>query len=236
MAVYFAGDMHLRTDRPERAARLARWVRSLTSNDSLYLVGDVCDFWYVARQHKRNALTCPGLKALAGFTARGGDLTFLAGNHDQWLGPFFHEAIGAKVVRGAIDVSAFGLKIHLTHGHKIGGRPAWKTLMESKAFLSSFSALPDAIADLLDKQLNKSNKVKRIRDEAKLLPYYHRYADRIGPRTSVVVFGHIHTAVHDINRSPNLIVLGSWHNQTSYVKLDDEGLRLITENDPADLN
>ena len=233
MAVFFAGDMHLRTDRPDRSERLARWVRSLTSDDSLYLVGDVCDFWFVARQQTGDPLRCPGLKALADFKARGGALTFLAGNHDQWLGPLYQEAIGATFVEGPMNVEAFGLKIHMTHGHKIGGRPAWKTLMESRSFLQSFSALPNRVADLLDDQLNKSNHVKRMHDEARLLPYYHRYADTLDSKTDLVVFGHIHTPIHDVNRSPSLIVLGSWHDKTCYVKLDGEGARLISKDDPS---
>ena len=234
MAVYFAGDMHLRNDRPERSERLARWVRSLKSNDTLYLVGDVCDFWFVARQRAGNTLNSPGLKALADFKARGGDLTFVAGNHDHSLGSFFQEAVGANFAEGPIDLSAYGLKLHVTHGHKLGGRPAWKTMMESRAFLQSFSALPNPVADLLDDQLNKSNSVKRMKDAAKLLPYYHRYADTLAPKPDLVVFGHIHTPIHDVERSPNLIVLGGWHDRTSYVKLDEDGPRLITEDDPAE--
>jgi UDP-2,3-diacylglucosamine pyrophosphatase LpxH len=101
--------------------------------------------------------------------------------------------------------------------------------------LRSFSALPNPVADLLDDQLNKSNNVKRMKDEAKLLPYYHRYADTLDSDTDLVIFGHIHTPIHDVGRSPNLIVLGSWHDKTHYLRLDEAGLRMIAEDDPAEL-
>ena len=234
MAVYFAGDMHLRTDHPDRSERLARWARRLAPDDSVYLVGDVCDFWFVAREQQGDPLRCPGLKALADFKARGGDLTILSGNHDHWLGPLYRERLGATFVEGPIDLDAHGLKIHTTHGHKVGGRPAWKSLMESRRFLDSFSALPRGIARRLDVQLNTSNHLKRIHQEGRLLPYYHRYADKLDPATDLVVFGHIHTPCNNVERSPRLIILGSWHEESCYLKVDGQGAKLITERDAAE--
>src|SRR5262249_39667858 len=74
LTVYCASDVPLRLDRPERGRRLARWVSRLESDDQLYVVGDLCDFWYGSRQRGADPMTCAGLRALAEFRARGGSL------------------------------------------------------------------------------------------------------------------------------------------------------------------
>ena len=233
MAVYFAGDMHLRIDQPDRSQRLAAWVRTLSPSDSLYLVGDVCDFWFAAREQKGDPFRCEGLKSLADFRARGGTRTILAGNHDQWVGDLYQEKLGAAFVPGSIDLDAFGLKIHVTHGHTLGGRPKWKGFLETRQFHQSFSALPSKIADLLDDQLNRSNKVVRLNQEGRLLPYYHRYSAQLAPAPDLVVFGHIHTPSDEKDRSPRIVVLGSWHETACFLRLDERGANHIIENDPT---
>src|SRR5436309_13291502 len=88
VAAYFASDVHLRLDFPGRGRRFARFVGALEpEDDTLTIVGDLCDFWYVARQNDGGAMACDGLRALSEFRNRGGEVTILVGNHDCSLGP-----------------------------------------------------------------------------------------------------------------------------------------------------
>jgi UDP-2,3-diacylglucosamine hydrolase len=234
VAVYFASDMHLRFDRPERGRRLARWVGGLDPGaDTLYLVGDVCDFWFASRQMGTDPLSCPGLKALAEFRARGGELTILPGNHDLWLGPFYERVLGARFVQEPLDVEAFGLRVHLVHGHRAGGRPPWKSGMESRAFLSTFGALPGPLADQLDHLLNRTNERRRIRDENRLIPRFKDYLSRVAGAPDLVVFGHVHTPLDDPASRPRLVILGGWHSRSSYLRVDDRGAELVVVLDPV---
>jgi UDP-2,3-diacylglucosamine hydrolase len=231
VAVYFASDMHLRLDRPERSRRLADWVNSLDPEDSLYLGGDVCDFWFASRQIRSRTRSCRGLQSLADFRARGGNLTIIPGNHDIWLGPFYESHLGARFVPEPLSVDAYGLRIRMVHGHRTGGRPPWKAVMESRAFLKSFARLPAAVADRLDRRLDTSNETHRDRDERRLLPLFRTYSAQIGQEADIVVFGHVHTPFDEAGSRPRLIVLGGWHAQSSYLKIDDQGARLIVSRD-----
>jgi UDP-2,3-diacylglucosamine hydrolase len=233
VAVFFASDMHLRLDRPDRGDRLARWVEGLNTTDVLYLVGDVCDFWFASRQRKFDPRACPGLAALADFSARGGSLSIMPGNHDQSLGPFYQDVLGARFVAEPLDVAAFGLRIHLVHGHRTGGRPPWKAGMESRAFLTFFEHLPSTVADRLDAILGQTNDRRRIRDENKLIPLFRRYQAHVGSAADIVVFGHVHTPLDDVETKPRLVILGGWHTRTSYLRVDDQGARLVVEHDPS---
>ncbi|MGE3820948.1 MAG: UDP-2,3-diacylglucosamine diphosphatase [Isosphaeraceae bacterium] len=223
MPVYFASDMHLRLDRPDRGRRLAQWVKGLHPEDQLYLVGDVCDFWFGARQRTTDPLSCEGLRALAAFRDRGGSLIVLPGNHDLWLGPFYESTLGATFVQEPLRIETHGLKIHVVHGHRAGGRQPWKAVMESQAFFQAFQKLPAPLADRLDQKLDESNTKDRARDEDRLLGHFRKYVARLTEALDLAVFGHVHGPVDDTTVHPRLVVLGGWHHGGSYLRIDDEG-------------
>jgi UDP-2,3-diacylglucosamine hydrolase len=227
--VYFASDMHLRLDRPDRGRRLARWVETIGPDDPLYLVGDVCDFWFASRQRREDPMDCEGLRALAEYRQRGGSLTILPGNHDLWLGPFYERVLGASFVQEPIFVDAFGLRFYLLHGHRCGGRQAWKAGMESQAFLSIFEQLPLPIARRLDRLLEGSNDRTRAQDESRLVRVFRQALDRDSPDADVAILGHVHTPLDDPGCRPRLIILGGWHQRTSYLRVDERGANLVVE-------
>ena len=229
MPAYFASDVHLRLDRPDRGHRFSRFVDALRPEDPLTIVGDLCDFWFAARQRRADPLACSGLRALANYRDRGGDLTILLGNHDAWLGPFYAATLGARLAPEPLDLVVSGLRLHLVHGHLLGARSAWKAAMESRAFLSAFSATPAPVARTLGHLLNRTNGDHRGEDERRHLRRFRAYADR--PSTAetpdLVILGHVHTPSDDPG-PPRMIVLGSWHDGGSYLTIDDGAATLRT--------
>lgn len=232
MSVYFASDMHLRLDRPDRGRRLARWVDRLASDDVLYLVGDVCDFWFASRQRHADPLASEGLRSLANFRGRGGAINLLLGNHDHWLGPFYEQVIGARILPEPWTVEAGGLRLFLVHGHRAGGRRVWKAWMESRAFLTAFEHLPDAVAIRLDRLLDQSNGRSRSRDEARHIEVFRQQLPQVPPGIDIAVFGHVHVSIDEVRGIvPRLVVLGGWHDRASYLRVDDRGATLLVEPD-----
>jgi UDP-2,3-diacylglucosamine hydrolase len=233
LTVYCASDVHLRLDRPERGRRLARWVSRLEPDDQLYVVGDLCDFWYASRQRDVDPMTCAGLRALAEFRARGGSLTILPGNHDIWLGPFYERVLGARFCSEPLDLDVHGLRVHLIHGHHLGKRRKWKKAMESRAFLAVFGHLPEPLATVLDTLLDRSNERKRDVEDRRHLVVCRRYANELAGAVDLVVFGHIHRIVDDTSAQPRMIVLGGWHERSSYLKIESSGATLVVEPDAS---
>ncbi|HEX8201375.1 MAG TPA: metallophosphoesterase [Isosphaeraceae bacterium] len=229
MAAYITSDVHLRLDRPERAGRFARWVEGLDPADALFLVGDLCDFWYASRQRRADPRSCPGLRAVAAFRDRGGAVTILPGNHDGSLGALYESALGARFVPGPLDVELFGLRVHLVHGHHLGARRAWKGVMESRTFLRGFGLAPGPLARGLEALLEASNARGRAASDRRHLAVYRRYAAARADRVDLVVFGHIHHPTDEAAGSPRLVVLGSWHRGASFLKLDAAGAALRAE-------
>jgi UDP-2,3-diacylglucosamine hydrolase len=229
---YFLSDVHLRHDRPDRGHRLARLVNSLESDDTLYIVGDLCDFWLTSRQRDREPLDCPGMSALANFVGRGGKLTLFAGNHDLWLREYFQRSIGGEWVEDSRRVLSYGHRLHLAHGHRIGARTAFKALLESRAFLFSFERLPSPLAERLEHRLESSNDRHREADDRRHIATYRKFADTLVREVDVVVVGHLHKTLDDTSCAPRLIVLGNWHRRSSYLRIDESGMTLHIEDEP----
>ena len=234
MALYFASDVHLRLDRPERGRRFAGFVDRLGADDRLVIVGDLADFWFASRQSRGDIRGCEGLRSLADFRERGGDLVLLPGNHDTWLGPFYERTLGVPFRAGAIDLDEGGLRIHATHGHLIGARPPWKGVMESRAFLRAFAALPSFVARGLETSLDASNDAGREAIDRKYVALFREHAAGLAPVADLVIFGHVHTPQDLAESPPRLIVLGGWHHRSSYARVEGGRAELVEVRDEDD--
>lgn len=226
MADYFVSDLHLRPDRPERGARLRRFLQALERDDRLFVVGDLCDFWFASRHRADAGDECDGLRALADRQGRGGHVTVLLGNHDAWLGPYYAERLGLSVEpRDVLEVGSHGARLHLAHGHLVGARAAWKGVMESRAFLTGFRHLPRSFARGLEHALDRSNDRTREADDRRHFTAFRRYASALDDRIDLVVLGHVHRAHLDLEHAPGVVVLGDWKRRTSYLRIDAHGAR-----------
>ena len=230
VSTYFASDVHLRADRPDRGERFDRFLDQLQPGvDRLIVVGDLCDFWFASRQVRDDATyPCAGLKGLVRFTGRGGDLTILPGNHDAWIGPFYESALGARFApEGRIERIVGGRRILATHGHRLGARSVWKHAMESKMFLRSFQALPDLAASQLECLLDRNNEARQAERNRKYLDLFRRQAADMAGEYDLVVLGHVHQAADFADMAPRVIVLGDWKTGSNYLRVDDSGVTVF---------
>lgn len=222
MATYFASDVHLRIDRPERSRRFADWVQTLKACDSLIIVGDLCDFWFASRQRRLDFRSCVGLSAARDFVDRGGSLSIIAGNHDLWLGPFYEQSLGGRFLADSLSLVTEGIKIHAIHGHLLGARSPWKGIMESRWFLDAFRRVPERLAAALEQKLDASNDVHRARSDRRHLDVYRKYSASLANVAELVVLGHIHRPQDEIiGEKTRMIVLGGWILGSSRLKIAD---------------
>ena len=235
MADYFLSDVHLRLDRPERSERLARLVETFGPADSLTVVGDLCDFWFASRQRRGDPLRCQGLRALAAFRDRGGTLTVMAGNHDEWLGGLYERALGARFEPGAVAVRCHGVNVHAVHGHRLGARKPWKAALESRAFLHAFGMLPEPIAHRLALRLEHSNEARIAETHRRHLAIYRRLARELAEsgRADLVVIGHVHEVFDEDAGPGRLIVPGDWIDGQGVIRIDERGVRFDADRIPA---
>ena len=91
--IYFASDVHLGlkgSNPQEREDRFVNWLKSIswTSEDKLFLLGDIWDFWY----EYKDVIPKEGIRVLAeliNIMDAGSQVYFFPGNHDIWTFHFF---------------------------------------------------------------------------------------------------------------------------------------------------
>jgi UDP-2,3-diacylglucosamine hydrolase len=226
VAHYFASDVHLRGDRPDRDRRFRAWLGQITTADDLVIVGDLCDFWMGARYSEDQLAAYSSLEMLAEFRRRGGSLAIMTGNHDEWLCRFYERALGARIIAEPHDMTVHGLRVRLVHGHRLGARRLWKAAMESRTFFRAFGWIPGPIAGGLDRVLAWRNVRGLPVDEERHLKVYRAYATACRDVADLVVIGHVHRPVDESGAAPRMIVLGGWHRDSSYLTIDERGARL----------
>ena len=195
MAAYFASDVHLRLDCPERGRRFARFVGGLEPEvDTLTIVGDLCDFWFGARQRSADPMECEGLRALAEFRSRGGAVTILLGNHDSSLGPFY-AAPRPGPPRGAARASrctVCGFAWSTATGSSRGG--AGKRGWRAGAFSGCFQALAGSrgFAARSPAPVVATNAAAGA-VERRYYDSFREYAASCRGAADLVLIGHVHT-------------------------------------------
>ncbi len=170
-----------------------------------------------------------GAAPLVDFRGRGGAVTILLGNHDGGLGRFYAETLGFDLRGEPLQYVSHDLRVHLVHGHLVARHRDWKAWMESSTFLRSFRRMPGPVATGLDRVLQMSNDRNRSRYEQQYYALYRSYAASRRDTADLFIIGHVHTPLDDAITGSRLIVLGGWHTQSSYLKVDFQGASLIVE-------
>ena len=135
VAHYFASDVHLRFDRPDRDRRFSDWLSRLTPEDSLLSSPAISAIsgWphEAARASSCAARACRGSRNSSAAAARwqSWPATTTPGSARST------SASWVRIVPDPFDLTVFGLRAHVVHGHLLGARRAWKAWMEGPAVL-----------------------------------------------------------------------------------------------------
>ncbi len=122
--LYFVSDVHLGLqDQQAEAVKLARletlFSTIRTTGGSLYLVGDILDYWMEYRHVIPKRYT-RFLCLLSELARSGVQVSYLAGNHDFELGRYFDEELGVKTLYGLQEVRHDGRLFLVAHGDGLG--------------------------------------------------------------------------------------------------------------------
>ncbi|RZK79400.1 MAG: UDP-2,3-diacylglucosamine diphosphatase, partial [Pedobacter sp.] len=122
--LYFASDFHLGSPNHEasrsREDRIIRWLDAIEPTcGSLFLVGDVFDFWYEYKMViPKGFIRLQG--KLATMSDAGIKIYFFKGNHDMWVDDYFTTEMGIQIVSDELVVDHDGKKFYIHHGDGLG--------------------------------------------------------------------------------------------------------------------
>ena len=124
MNTYFASDFHLgtagKTSSSERERLIVKWLEeSAPEMKTLYLVGDVWDYWFeygqVIPKGTSRLLGCLGKLRDAGIPVH-----FFTGNHDMWMFRYLTDEFDIPIYRGPVIHEIDGKKFYIGHGDGLG--------------------------------------------------------------------------------------------------------------------
>lgn len=241
-SIYFMSDAHLGAE-PEpieaaRQARLHSFLESLAGNAStLYIVGDLFDFWFeyrtaIPRQLFRTLAVLDSLKRA------GVEIVYLNGNHDFWLGPFLSETLGLRTTNGAVTVEAQGRRLWVHHGDGlVGGDLGYKALrviLRSPVSIGLYSLLHPDLGIPLAHMVSNLSRNSRGHGPLQAERLWREIAEpRFREGFDGVLVGHFHQVHEQREGGREFFVLGDWIDHFSYVELSGGRLEMKRWPQPA---
>jgi len=204
--------------------------REASKAATLFLVGDLFDFWFEWR-HSVPGAAFPVLAELNRLVQEGKEIIYLAGNHDGHPGRFLEKEVGLTVSRKPVDVEIDGRKFHVIHGD--GVSPAdrayrvLRALVRWKATETIYRYIHPDLGIRFAHQLSKiSHDTGGNRKATDLTDYIAYAVRRLDEGYNYVVMGHIHTAHYQEHENGAYISIGDWIGKRSYGVFENGELRL----------
>lgn len=235
---FFVSDVHLGLPvaAPERRERdFTAFLRSLPDDtETLYLLGDIWDFWYEYRDVVPRGYVRV-LGALADLVDRGVRVCFFQGNHDVWTYSYFRDEIGMVPLEQPYLADICGKRFCLGHGDGLGpgdtGYKILRRIFHNGLAQTLFSMLHPWVAYRLGSSWSKNNRLARggrYEFSGESEPLY-RFAQEFGPRNGGVdyyVFGHYHCEARcRVASGGELFILGDWIHGRNYLEFDGSGMK-----------
>lgn len=242
--VYFLSDFHLGA--PNHAASLVREKRIVAFLDriqqdahTIFIVGDLFDFWYEYR-HVVPKGYVRLLGKLASLTDSGIHVHFFVGNHDMWMRDYLQTELNIPVYFEPKDFDFNGKKFYIGHGDGLGpgdnGYKFLKKIFRNPVCQFLFGILPPAIGMGLANYFSRKSR-EAVADydavflgEDKEWLVIHSKEVLQKSHYDYFVFGHRHLPL-DIPLAPQsrYINLGDWVRYFTYAVFDGDEIQLLTD-------
>lgn len=135
MKIVFFSDAHLEGLEGKNLPLLLSFLDYIKEDtDLLVIVGDLFDFWYGYKNFVYYYQ--PLLNKLLELKNKGIRISYIEGNHDFFMGPFFTEVLNAKVYSGSLELFLNGEKILISHGDMINKKDYGYRIL--RGFLRSY--------------------------------------------------------------------------------------------------
>ncbi|MBQ9076559.1 MAG: UDP-2,3-diacylglucosamine diphosphatase [Muribaculaceae bacterium] len=240
---YFISDLHLGAtylDNPlDYERRVVRWLHSIKgSAKSLYLLGDILDYWYEYRTVVPRGYT-RFFGALADLADSGVEIVWFIGNHDIWLFDYLQKEIGIRIVDGYMETEIEGKRFFLSHGDGLGkadfGFRLIRSIFRNRFCQLLFAAIhPRWTVPFAHRwsshSRNFSAEMPQFTGEANesLIKFSREYL-ATHPDIDYFIFGHRHILLdYKLTAVSRMIILGDWIHHFSFAVFDGDKLQLDT--------
>ena len=221
--VYFLSDLHLGAYPEAEKSSIPMLMDFLKSVEDqggrLYIVGDLLDFWF---EYRAVVPRRPfGLLArLNTMVQNGCEVTYVAGNHDYWVGSFVADDVGLATHTDVLETSIDGKRFFISHGDGIAttgelGYRALKAILHSRIASASFRMVHPDLGMGLARVISRLSRKRSSRnnDQPDLEAFVGRQARR---GFDYVILGHLHKPKLFDVAGTRCLVVGDWIDNFTY--------------------
>lgn len=242
MATWFISDLHLEPARPASTQVLLNFLQHIRGQAaSLYILGDLFEYWigddFLQTSQGQGVL--PILQALKQ-VAEGGTRVYVQhGNRDFLLADQFANLAACQLLPEQQVIDLYGTKTLIMHGDLLctddvdyqKARLLFRSLQWQQQILTK--SIPERLqyAQSLRMQSQQSTQTK----QEYILDANQGAIESVmrAAQVTQLIHGHTHRpAIHEFEldgQAAQRIVLGDWHQQGSFLRVDAQGMRLSAE-------
>ncbi len=239
--IYFLSDFHLgapdHASSLEREKRIIRFLDQIKpSADTIFIVGDLFDFWYEYRTVVPKGYTRM-LGKLAELTDGGIKVVFFVGNHDMWMSGYFETELNIPVYHEPRAFEWNGKKFLIGHGDGLGpgdhGYKFIKKIFRNRLCQGLFGILPPAVGVGLAGFLSRRSRAATGQTDEHFLgenrEWLIAYCREVLQTAAFdyLIFGHRHLPIdYRLQEGSRYINLGDWIRYCTYAVFDGQELQL----------
>ena len=234
---YFISDAHLglgsKEEEREKEQRIVKFLQCIASDaKQLFIVGDLFDAWFeyktVIPKGYHRLLT-----QLEDLVQKNIVVHYLAGNHDYWMGNFFHDELGIRVYHDAFETTIDGKRFLIHHGdglatNDIGYKILKKILRNPTAIWLYKWIHPDIGIGIAKASSKKSRHYTSNKDYGETDGMVNFATKKIGEGIDVVVMGHRHEPMYKKIGNGLYVNLGDWIAHHTYAEVVNGNVELKT--------
>lgn len=241
--ILFVSDAHFgeagadrERERVEKFLRFLRYAREKAH--TLFIVGDLFDFWFEYSQVLPKTHTVI-FTELAALTRAGVEVWYLAGNHDYWIGDFFRKTIGIRISREPLSLELQGRRVYVTHGddltagHDPGYRLLRRLVRSSFAIRAYHWIHPDLGIPFARWASRRSRGYSNRKKFVLNRTLEGAIRSKLREGFDTIVMGHIHVADHYTFDDGECVVLGDWIEAFTYAEMAGGRIVLKTWEEPG---
>ncbi len=230
---YFLSDLHLGAYPDIEKTSIPMLMDFLDHVESrqahLYIVGDLLDFWF----EYRSVVPREPFALLARFKTmveNGCRVTYIAGNHDYWLGDFLRKDVGLATCSDLVDTTIDGKRFFISHGDGIAttgdlGYRVLKGILHSPITTAAFRMLHPDVGIGLARLFSRMSRRRSSRNNNH--PDLEGFVrDRAEKGFDYVVLGHLHKPRLFNVGDTSCLVIGDWIDCFTYGLFSDGELTL----------
>ena len=239
--IYFASDFHLGV--PDYKSSLVRekkivaWLNFIAKDAfSIYLLGDVFDFWFEYKYSiPKGFIRLQG--KLAELSDSGINIHMFTGNHDMWMFDYFPSEFNITVFREPQKLIINNRKFLIGHGDGLGkgeaGYKLLKRIFTSKVCQWLFARLHPNLGIGIANKWSKNSRITSssetynfMGEKERLLNYCKELEN--SNHHDYYIFGHRHLPMEiKLNENCFYINLGDWVNFSKYGEFDGQEFKLL---------